>query len=34
VLSRDILDLGADEVRTTAVDLTILGGRVIHRRAR
>ncbi len=31
VLSRDILKLPADEIRATRVDLTILGGRVVHR---
>ena len=31
VLSRDILTLPADEIRATRVDLTILGGRVVHR---
>ena len=33
VLSRDILSLRAEEIRTTRVDLTILGGRVIYRRS-
>ena len=33
VLSRDILALKAEGIRSTRVDVTILGGRVIHRRA-
>src|SRR5438034_9148271 len=32
VLSRDILSLKAEDIRTTRVDVTILGGRVIYRR--
>ena len=32
VLSRDILPLGARDIASTEVDMTILGGRVIHRR--
>jgi predicted amidohydrolase YtcJ len=32
VLSRDIRSLGPDEIRTTTVDLTVLGGRIIHQK--
>src|SRR5437899_242260 len=33
VLSRDILSIAPPAIRETAVDLTILGGRIIHRRS-
>jgi len=32
ILSRDILSMPPDELRTAEVDLTVFGGRVIHRR--
>lgn len=34
VLSRDILGLGAEGIRATQVDMTVLGGTVIYRRTR
>jgi predicted amidohydrolase YtcJ len=32
VLSRDIMKVGEEEIRSARVDLTILGGRVVYRR--